>query len=69
MVILLWAVALAAAAALLFVRKSDGDNTLPTFTVAEGPLTIGITCAGSVQSRDKIVLRSEQELYDYFSLE
>ena len=61
MAFVLLAVALAAAAALLFVRKSNGDDSLPTFTVAEGPLTIGISCAGSVQSRDKIVLRSELE--------
>ncbi len=37
------------------------DNTTPTFTVAEGPLTIGITGSGSIQSRDKVVLKSELE--------
>lgn len=55
------AIGAAIAAALLLSERSGGDSDLPTFTVAEGPLTIGITCAGSVQSRDKIVLRSELE--------
>ncbi len=39
----------------------SGDETVPVFEVAEGPLTIGITASGSVQSRDKVVLRSELE--------
>ena len=54
--------AAAAALAVYFLRpKDDVDQTIPTFTVAEGPLTIGITSSGSIQSRDKITLRSELE--------
>ena len=44
-----------------FVGGGDADETVPVFEVAEGPLTIGITASGSVQSRDKVVLRSELE--------
>ena len=55
-------VALVAAAAVWFFSGGDGvDDTTPVFTIAEGPLTIGITSSGSVQSRDKVVLRSELE--------
>ena len=54
--------AAAAALAVYFLRpKDDVDQTIPTFTVAEGPLTIGITSSGSIQSRDKVTLRSELE--------
>lgn len=54
--------ALAAAVAVWLVSGGDGaEATEPTFVVAEGPLTIGITASGSVQSRDKVVLRSELE--------
>ena len=60
-----WMVAVAlvaAAVAAWFFGGGDGsDETTPVFTVAEGPLTIGITASGSVQSRDKVVLRSELE--------
>ena len=52
----------AAVAAMFLVRgKKDVGEDMPTFAVAEGPLTIGITASGSVQSRDKVVLRSELE--------
>ena len=51
-----------AAVAVWFFGGSDGaDGTTPVFTAVEGPLTIGITASGSVQSRDKVVLRSELE--------
>ena len=54
--------AAAAAIAVYFLRpRDDGNQKVPTFTVAEGPLTIGITSSGSIQSRDKITLRSELE--------
>jgi len=47
---------------LLLARGSSGtEEESPTFTVAEGPLTIGITSAGAIQSRDKVVLKSELE--------
>ena len=45
----------------LFDRNEGDDETTPVFEVVEGPLTIGITASGSVQSRDKVVLRSELE--------
>jgi len=51
----------AAVAAWLFGGGNSTDETTPVFAVAEGPLTIGITASGSVQSRDKVVLRSELE--------
>ena len=52
----------AAALAVYFLRPAKNEDlTTPTFTVAEGPLTIGITSSGSIQSRDKITLRSELE--------
>ena len=54
--------AAAAAVAVYFLRpKDDGNQKVPTFTIAEGPLTIGITSSGSIQSRDKVTLRSELE--------
>ena len=60
-----WIVVMALAAAAVTVWLIGGgdstDETTPVFTVAEGPLTIGITASGSVQSRDKVVLRSELE--------
>ena len=59
-----WIVFVLLAALLLFWMlggTDDADETTPVFTVAEGPLTIGITASGSVQSRDKVVLRSELE--------
>ena len=54
-------VAATGAAAFLLSGKSGTDATIPTFTALEGPLTIGISSSGSVQSRDKVVLRSELE--------
>jgi HlyD family secretion protein len=60
-VIALAMVAIAAACALLFTGKPDGDQTIPSFSAVEGPLTIGITSSGSIQSRDKVILRSELE--------
>ena len=59
-----WIVSVLLAALLLFWLlggTDDTDETTPVFTVAEGPLTIGITASGSVQSRDKVILRSELE--------
>ena len=50
-----------AGVALIFGGKPDGDQTVPSFTAVEGPLTIGISSSGSIQSRDKVVLRSELE--------
>ena len=41
--------------------KKDAGEDVPTFAVAEGPLTIGITSSGTIQSRDKVVLKSELE--------
>jgi len=56
------AAAAAAAGGLAFLRGSaTEDAAIPVFAVAEGPLTIGVTSSGAVQSRDKVVLRSELE--------
>ena len=55
------ALALALLAAWMLGSRDEEDSTIPVFTVVEGPLTIGITATGSVQSRDKVVLRSELE--------
>ncbi len=55
-------VAVAAVAVFLLSRGRKGvEEDVPTFTVAEGPLTIGITSSGAIQSRDKVVLKSELE--------
>ena len=60
--IVLLGCAAAAALTAYFLRPKDNqDLTTPTFTIAEGPLTIGITSSGSIQSRDKVTLRSELE--------
>ncbi len=37
------------------------DETTPVFGVQEGPLTISVTSGGSIQSRDKVVIKSELE--------
>lgn len=50
-----------AVASVFLGRSSDTDEVQPVFTVEEGPLTIGISSTGSVQSRDKLVMRSELE--------
>ena len=55
------ALVLAAMSAWMFGGGDESDASTPVFTVAEGPLTIGITASGSVQSRDKVILRSELE--------
>ena len=60
-IILLGCTAAAALAVYFLHPAKNEDLTTPTFTVAEGPLTIGITSSGSIQSRDKITLRSELE--------
>ena len=49
------------AGAFLLGGGSSEEESIPTFTVAEGPLTIGITSSGSIQSKDKITLKSELE--------
>ena len=61
--LLIFAVALASAvlSVWIFGGGNESDASMPVFAVAEGPLTIGITASGSVQSRDKVVLRSELE--------
>ncbi|MBQ9429974.1 MAG: HlyD family efflux transporter periplasmic adaptor subunit [Kiritimatiellae bacterium] len=41
--------------------KAAVDDTVPTFTVEKGPLTISVTTGGSIQSRDKEVIKSELE--------
>ncbi len=55
------AVCVAAVAVFLVRGKKDVGEDVPTFAVAEGPLTIGITSSGTIQSRDKEVLKSELE--------
>ena len=55
-------VAVAAIAAMMVLKRSSGaDEAQPVFAVAEGPLTIGISTTGSIQSRDKLIMRSELE--------
>ncbi len=51
----------AVAAMVLFRQSGDADGNMPVFEAAEGTLTIGISSTGSIQSRDKIILRSELE--------
>ncbi len=42
-------------------RSSGEDETVPTYTVEKGALTISVTTGGSIQSRDKAVIKSELE--------
>ena len=62
---ILWGCAAVAAVAVLAILLlgggSEEEATTPTFTIAEGPLTIGITSSGSIQSKDKVTLKSELE--------
>ena len=55
------AVCAAVIAVFLLRGKKDVGEDVPTFAVAEGPLTIGITSSGTIQSRDKEILKSELE--------
>ena len=41
--------------------EGESTETIPTYTVEKGPLAISVTTGGSIQSRDKIVIRSELE--------
>lgn len=62
--ILIWSILVAmlmGGVAVLLRPKGNTDETTPVFTVAEGPLTIGVTSSGSIQSRDKVTLKSELE--------
>ncbi len=52
---------LSAAAFFLLRHGRQAEEAIPAFTVMEGPLTIGITSNGSIQSKDKVVLKSELE--------
>lgn len=62
---IIWtALGLAAAgilASLFLGGGPEDETTTPMFTIAEGPLTIGITSSGSIQSKDKVTLKSELE--------
>lgn len=59
---LILGVALLVVALGVFLRRGKkSEENVPMFTVAEGPLTIGITSNGSIQSKDKVVLKSELE--------
>ncbi len=53
--------AVLAFACLLLRGKSAKEEDVPAFAVVEGSLTIGITSSGAIQSRDKVVLKSELE--------
>ena len=55
------AVCAAVVAVFLLRGKKDVGEDVPTFAVAEGPLTIGVTSSGTIQSRDKEILKSELE--------
>lgn len=57
-------IVLAIAGAIVYLSLGDSSGeaeAIPTFTIAEGPLTIGITSSGSIQSKDKVTLKSELE--------
>lgn len=56
------ALVVACVALVALFRNGDGDDVnMPVFEAVEGTLTIGISSTGSVQSRDKVILRSELE--------
>lgn len=41
--------------------EKEEDEVVPVYTVEKGPLTISVTTSGSLQSRDKAVIKSELE--------
>ncbi len=51
----LWVVALG------MNRGESESGALPTFEVRQGPLTISVTESGTIQSRERVVVRSEVE--------
>ncbi len=61
---LLWIVLPVAVGALAvygLTRDDADDANLPTFTVQEGDLTISVSASGTIQSRERVVVRSEVE--------
>lgn len=55
---------LVVALAFLFIRNTDGPTgttEMPTFAVAEGPLTISVVEAGTIRPREQIILKNEVE--------
>ena len=55
------AVAAVLAAWLLARGGAKKSEPVPVFAVQQGPLTIGVSSGGSIQSRDKVVISSELE--------
>lgn len=49
------------AALMWFRRGKKVDEDVPVFAAQKGPLTISVTSGGSIQSRDKVVIKSELE--------
>ena len=45
----------------LWGGKGKTEEAIPVFTVQKGPLTISVTSSGSMQSRDRVVIKSELE--------
>ena len=46
---------------MLFEADDGSSSKLPTFTVKRGPLRISVTETGSIQAREKIIVKSEVE--------
>ena len=45
-----------------FFRANEGSTgNIPTFTVKRGPLRISVTETGTIQAREKIIVKSEVE--------
>lgn len=42
-------------------HSAAGSEAIPVYSVEKGPLTISVTTGGSIQSRDKVVIKSELE--------
>ncbi|MBN2061905.1 MAG: efflux RND transporter periplasmic adaptor subunit [Deltaproteobacteria bacterium] len=45
----------------LIQENEDSDHGLPTFTVKNGPLRISVTATGTVEAKEKIIIKSEVE--------
>jgi len=55
------AVVIAAAAAYRIRNASGSEDDSPTYAVRRGPLRISVTEAGTIQSREQIIIKSEVE--------
>lgn len=58
---LIGALVLAVVVVKLFIPSKQSQTVMPLYKVERGPLTISVNTSGSVQSRDKVIIKSELE--------